>query len=225
MHQRWPNASSLSSLGFPPLGAVHPAPAPHPNASPATGLLISLTPLPDPRTAEELARWAQCLIKLGEQVASSALPRPGLTAAAGADAGATPAPAPASASTTPDKASTSPQHRPTSSNGRRTPSESEFEFDALRPSRASASALAGMGAFPPAALASDKRSFVPPKSAPPASIASNSEEDAKGKAKVEEPYRRDPGDAGGRQPGVAGKARQGRGLDWREEGRYEDAGC
>ncbi|KAG9090647.1 hypothetical protein FRC06_000942, partial [Ceratobasidium sp. 370] len=261
--------SSLSSLGFPPLGAAHPSLALHPNASSATGLPVPPIPLPDLRTAEELAQWNQYLVKLGEQVASSvyahalglgvapppiAHPPPqqyldpatlaqfglagmpgllglglglgglpglgmfgagaglggvdysaiaayqqaqaqalavqshiaaglypgldlsALTAAAAANAGAAPAPAAASASTTPDKASASPQRRPTSSNSRRTPSESEFEFDALRPSRAPASALAGMGALPPAALAGDKRSFVPLKSAPPASTVEEEDE-------------------------------------------------
>ncbi|CUA74780.1 pH-response transcription factor pacC/RIM101 [Cryptococcus neoformans var, neoformans B-3501A] [Rhizoctonia solani] len=64
--------STLSSLGFPPLGAAHPSLSLHPNASspPSTTSLPSL-PLPDPRSAEELAQWNQYLVKLGEQVASS----------------------------------------------------------------------------------------------------------------------------------------------------------
>ncbi|KAG8740977.1 hypothetical protein FRC10_003515 [Ceratobasidium sp. 414] len=251
--------SSLSSLGFPPLGAAHPSLALHPNAGSATGL--PGLALPDPRTAEELAQWNQYLVKLGEQVASSVyahalglgvppphiahpppqqyldpttlaqfglagmpgllglglglggLPGLGMLGAgaglggvdynaiaayqqaqaqalavqsqiaaglypgldlsaltAAANAGA------ASASTTPEKAAGSPQRRPTSSNSRRTPSESEFEFDALRPSRAPASGLAGIGAVPPAALAGDKRSYVPLKTAPPASTVKEEDE-------------------------------------------------
>ncbi|KAH7334211.1 hypothetical protein B0J17DRAFT_720629 [Rhizoctonia solani] len=64
--------STLSSLGFPPLGAAHPSLSLHPNAHspPSTGGIPSL-PIPDPRSAEELAQWNQYLVKLGEQVASS----------------------------------------------------------------------------------------------------------------------------------------------------------
>ncbi|EUC55551.1 transcription factor pacC, putative [Rhizoctonia solani AG-3 Rhs1AP] len=65
--------STLSSLGFPPLGAAHPSLSFHPNASspPSTTSAPSSLPLPDPRSAEELAQWNQYLVKLGEQVASS----------------------------------------------------------------------------------------------------------------------------------------------------------
>ncbi|KAJ1301759.1 hypothetical protein OPQ81_008988 [Rhizoctonia solani] len=66
--------SALSSLGFPPLGAAHPSLSLHPNANspPSTtaGIPPSL-PIPDPRSAEELAQWNQYLVKLGEQVAAS----------------------------------------------------------------------------------------------------------------------------------------------------------
>ncbi|KAG8745526.1 hypothetical protein FRC10_007873 [Ceratobasidium sp. 414] len=55
-------------------------------------------------------------------------------------------------------------------------SKSEFEFDALRPSRAPASGLAGIGAVPPAALAGDKRSYVLLKTAPPASAVKEEDE-------------------------------------------------
>ncbi|KAG9120499.1 hypothetical protein FRC07_003977, partial [Ceratobasidium sp. 392] len=262
--------SSLSSLGFPPLGPAHPSLALHPNAPSTVPTAIPPSlPLPDPRTAEELAQWNQYLVKLGEQVASSVyahalglgvapppiahpppqqyldpstlaqfglagmpgllglglglggLPGLGMLGAAGAGLGgvdynaiaayqqaqaqalavqsqiaaglypgldlsaltaaaaANAAAAAAGAGTStpaPGVTDKSPQRRPTSSNSRRTPSESEFEFDALRPSRAPASALAGMGALPPAALAGDKRSFVPLKSAPP-SAATVKEED------------------------------------------------
>ncbi|KAG8791095.1 hypothetical protein FRC12_010145, partial [Ceratobasidium sp. 428] len=260
--------SSLSSLGFPPLGPAHPSLALHPNAQSAAGLPTAIPPplpLPDPRTADELAQWNQYLVKLGEQVASSvyahalglgvapppiAHPPPqqyldpstlaqfglagmpgllglglglgglpglgmlgagaglggvdynaiaayqqaqaqalavqsqiaaglypgldlsALTAAAAANAAAAAAAASAPVAAADKSNLPSPQRRPTSSNSRRTPSESEFEFDALRPSRAPAvSSLPGMGApLPPAgALAGDKRSYVPLKSAPPSS--------------------------------------------------------
>ncbi|KAF8756149.1 Transcription factor [Rhizoctonia solani] len=67
--------STLSSLGFPPLGAAHPSLSLHPNAnsppSAAPGAVPPSLPIPDPRSAEELAQWNQYLVKLGEQVASS----------------------------------------------------------------------------------------------------------------------------------------------------------
>lgn len=63
--------SSLSSLGFPPLGHAHPSLALHPHANSPPASLAPSMPLPDPRTSEELAQWNQYLVKLGEQVASS----------------------------------------------------------------------------------------------------------------------------------------------------------
>lgn len=63
--------SSLSSLGFPPLGHAHPSLALHPHANSPPASLPPSMPLPDPRTSEELAQWNQYLVKLGEQVASS----------------------------------------------------------------------------------------------------------------------------------------------------------
>ncbi|CAE6444646.1 unnamed protein product [Rhizoctonia solani] len=64
--------STLSSLGFPPLGAsslsLHPNASSPPSAAPAA---IPPLPIPDPRSAEELAQWNQYLVKLGEQVAAS----------------------------------------------------------------------------------------------------------------------------------------------------------
>ncbi|KAG8715713.1 hypothetical protein FRC11_001011 [Ceratobasidium sp. 423] len=65
--------STLSSLGFPPLGAA-PSLSLHPHASspPATApAAVPPLPIPDPRSAEELAQWNQYLVKLGEQVAAS----------------------------------------------------------------------------------------------------------------------------------------------------------
>ncbi|CAE7231303.1 unnamed protein product [Rhizoctonia solani] len=65
--------STLSSLGFPPLGVAHPSLSLHPNAGspPSAPAIPPSLPIPDPRTSEELAQWNQYLVKLGEQVASS----------------------------------------------------------------------------------------------------------------------------------------------------------
>lgn len=65
--------STLSSLSFPPMGAAHPSLSLHPNAHspPAAPAIPTSLPIPDPRSAEELAQWNQYLVKLGEQVAAS----------------------------------------------------------------------------------------------------------------------------------------------------------
>ncbi|CAE7127884.1 unnamed protein product [Rhizoctonia solani] len=56
-------ARSSSQARFPPLGAAHPS------LSPPTIALPPSLPIPDPRSAEELAQWNQYLVELGEQVA------------------------------------------------------------------------------------------------------------------------------------------------------------
>ncbi|QRW11861.1 pH-response transcription factor [Ceratobasidium sp. AG-Ba] len=288
--------SSLSSLGFPPLGAAHPSLALHPNANSTLPSGLPGLPLPDPRSAEELAQWNQYLVKLGEQVASSvyahalglgvapppiAHPPPqqfldpstlaqfglagmpgllglglglgglpglgmlgagaglggvdynaiaayqqaqaqalavqsqiaaglypgldlsALTAAAAANANAA---TPASTGAPADKIS-SPHRRPASSSSRRTPSESEFEFDALRPSRAST--LGGMGPAPQ--LAGDKRSFVPLKAAPPAPVKEEDEMSVDEDAQLTPPPPVEPR-LGVRTPGMPAKLGSSSGL-------------
>ncbi|KAG9089882.1 hypothetical protein FS749_000972 [Ceratobasidium sp. UAMH 11750] len=166
-------------LSVPPPPIAHPPPAQY--LDPTTLTQFGLTGMPGPLglglglgglpgSAPELGLGAQALA-VQSQIAAGLYPGldlSALTAAAAANAGAAPAAAASSASTALDKTAASPQRCPTSSNSRRTPSESEFEFDALCPSRAPVSALPGMGPLPPVVLAGDKRSYVPLKSVPPA---------------------------------------------------------
>ncbi|KAG8745518.1 hypothetical protein FRC10_007865 [Ceratobasidium sp. 414] len=155
-----------------PLGAAHPSLALHLNASCAACPPRRRSPYPThalPRSSPNETSTSSSSATKPPRVIMRPPPQQYLDPATLAQFGL-------AGTTTPDKTIASPQRRPTSSNGRRTPSESKFEFDAPRPSRAPAPGLAGVGAVPPAAFAGDKRSYVPLKTAPSASTVKEGDE-------------------------------------------------